>query len=301
MDERQITEKQRIVADLLADNRLKQTIDTLGEGIEELQDWELRTRFTEMQTAYKYMLEYLRQGMPDPDRERLHAELIGRCYIINDQIAIARLTEHSTKVYCQMRRKYKNLAGLGNIHERLKENAANFAITESLPANECKGVREQLSQEHERLLPELFGTIWSSTGWNKGDAEIIVDIINDEEISINDRATIVSAVMLSTLKCFEPIKIETLCTIATNSCNTLAVRAVTGLVIALFEYEQRIAHYPALKAALDALRDNAAFMRHIQTIQIQLLRCRETQKIDRKMREEIIPAMINISVLSKVL
>ena len=295
MDDKQITEIQRKVTALLAGKRLKQAMDTLANGIDDLQDWELRTRFTEMQTAYKYMLDYLRQGMPDPDRERLHCELIGRCYIINDQIAIARLTEHSTKVYCQMRRKYKNLTALGSIYERLKDNAANFAITENLPANECKGVREQLTQEHESILPQLFGTIWSSTGWSKGDAETINNIINDEEISINDRATLVSAITLSVLKCFEPIKIETLWRIATNGNHTIAVRAITGIVIALFEYEQRIFHYPSLKAALDTLRENTAIMRHIQRIQIQLLRCRETQKIDRKMREEIIPAMMKNS------
>ena len=295
MEEKQITDIQHKVATLLNDKRLKQAIDTLAGGIDELQDWELRTRFTEMQTAYRYMLDYMRQGMPDPDRERLHYELIGRCYIINDQIAVARLTEHSTKVYCQMRRKYKNLASLGGIYDRLKDNGANFAVTESLPANECKSVRLQLSQEHERLLPELFATIWSSTGWNKGDAELIYSIIDDEELSINDRATAVSAITLSTLKCFEPIKIETLCHIATNSYHTLAVRAITGIVIALFQYEQRIAYYPTLQATIDALRDNPAVMRHIQTIQIQLLRCRETQKIDRRMREEIIPAMMKNS------
>ena len=295
MEERQITDIQRKVATLLNEKRLKQAIDTLADGIDQLQDWELRTRFTEMQTAYRYMLDYMRQGMPDPDRERLHAELIGRCYIINDQVAIARLTEHSTKVYCQMRRKYKNLAALGGIYDRLKENAANFAVTESLPVNECKSVRMQLSQEHERLLSELFGVIWSSTGWNKGDAELIDRIISDDEISINDRATAVSAITLGTLKCFEPIKIETLCNIAINDCSTLAVRAITGLVITLFQYEQRIAHYPALMAVLDTLRDNPTVMRRIQTIQIQLLRCRETQKIDRKMREDIIPAMMKNS------
>ena len=295
MEERQITEIQLKVATLLDEKRLKQAIDTLADGIDQLQDWELRTRFTEMQTAYRYMLDYMRQGMPDPDRERLHAELIGRCYIINDQVAIARLTEHSTKVYCQMRRKYKNLAALSGIYDRLKENAANFAVTESLPANECKSVRLQLSQEHERLLSELFSAIWSSTGWNKGDAELIDRIICDDEISLTDRATAVSAITLSTLKCFEPIKIESLCNIAINSCSTLAVRAITGLVIALFQYEQRIANYPALMAALDTLRDNPTVMRRIQTIQIQLLRCRETQKIDRKMREEIIPAMMKNS------
>ena len=295
MEEKQITEIQRKVTTLLNEKRLKQAIDTLAGSIDQLQDWELRTRFTEMQTAYTYMLDYMRQGMPDPDRERLHAELIGRCYIINDQIAVARLTEHSTKVYCQMRRRHKNLATLGGTYDKLKENAANFAVTENLPASECKSVRMQLSQEHERLLSELFGAIWSSMGWNKGDAELIDRIVGDEEISICDRATAVSAITLSTLKCFEPIKVEALCHIAINSCSTLAVRAITGIVIALFQYEQRIAHYPALKAALDTLRDNPTAVRYIQTIQIQLLRCRETQKIDRKMREEIIPAMMKNS------
>ena len=295
MDEKRITDIQHKVTTLLNDNRLKQAIDTLADGIDSLQDWELHTRFTEMQTAYRYMLDYMRQGMPDPDRERLHAELIGRCYIINDQIAVARLTEHSTKVYCQMRRKHKNLANIGGIYDRLKENADNFAVTESLPVNECKSVREHLSQEHDRLLYELFGSIWSSTGWSKADAEKINAIISDDEISINDRATAVSAITLSTMKCFEPIKIDTLCKIATNDYSTLAVRAITGIVIALFLYEQRIAHYPTLGATLDTLRDNPATMRYIQTIQIQLLRCRETQKIDRKMREEIIPAMMKNS------
>ena len=297
MDDKQTTDIQRKVTALLAENRLKQAIDTLSYGIDELQDWELRTRFTEMQTAYRFMLDYMRQGMPDPDRERLHSELIGRCYIINDQIAVARFTEHSTKVYCQMRRKYKNLALLGGIHDRLKENAANFAVTKSLPENECKGVRQQLSQEHERVLHELFATIWSSTGWSKGDAEQITNIVDDEEICINDRATAVSAITLSAMKCFEPIKIEVLCKIATNSNHKLSLRAITGIVITLFEYEQRIAHYPTLKAALDTLRDNATILRNIKTIQIQLLRCRETQKIDRKMREEIIPAMMKNSQL----
>ena len=118
MDEKRITDIQREVITLLNDNKLKKAIDTLAEGIDELQDWELRTRYNELQTAYRYMLEYLRMGMPDPDRERLHGELIGKCYVINDQIAVARLSEHSTKVYCQMRRKHKGLAALESTHAK---------------------------------------------------------------------------------------------------------------------------------------------------------------------------------------
>ena len=292
MDEKRIKDIQKSVADALAEERLKKAIDTLGEGIDELQDWELRTRYTEMQTAYRYMLEYLRQGMPDPDRERLHGELIGRCYVINDQIAVARLTEHSTKVYCQMRRKYKGVSEADGVYARLRENFANSEVAQSLPADECRTLNERLATEHEQLLQQLFGILWSSNCWSKGDAENIYNCISSAEIALDDRAVAVSAITLSALKCFEPLKAITLCKLASNPESLLSTRAIIGLIIVLFTYRQRIKHYPEIGNALAALRDDATIMRRIETIQIQLLRSRETQKIDRKMREEIIPAIM---------
>ena len=292
MDEKRITDIQKSVADALAEERLKKAIDTLGEGIDELQDWELRTRYTEMQTAYRYMLEYLRQGMPDPDRERLHGELIGRCYVINDQIAVARLTEHSTKVYCQMRRKYKGVSEADGVYARLRENFANSEVAQSLPADECRTLNERLATEHEQLMQQLFGILWSSNCWSKGDAENIYNGISSAEIALDDRAVAVSAITLSALKCFEPLKAITLCKLASSPESLLSTRAIIGLIIVLFTYRRRIKHYPEIGNALASLRDDATIMRRIETIQIQLLRSRETQKIDRKMREEIIPAIM---------
>ena len=298
MDEKRITDIQHKVTALLADNRLKKAIEALGADIEELQDWELRTRYNELQTAYRYMLEYLRMGMPDPDRERLHGELIGKCYVINDQIAVARLSEHSTKVYCQMRRRYNGMSGIDGIYARLKENHANMEVAQSLPAEECRTLKSTLAREHEQLLPQLFGALWSSNCWSKGDAEKVQSIICGSEISLPDRAVAVSAITLSALKCFEPHKATTLCNIAACQESLIATRATIGLIIILFMYGNRIKHYPAIVNALAAIRENTTIMRRIQTIQIQLLRCRETQKIDRKMREEIIPAMMKNPKLS---
>ena len=292
MEEKQITDIHNRVLSLLGDERLKQAIDLLGTDIDTLQDWNLHTRYTEMQTAYSFMLEYMRRGMPDPDRERLRDELVGKCYILNDLIAIARTSETSMKVYYQMRRKYKNLDGLPALHATLKENAANLEVTKALPANECKSVSDKLVKEHEQLLEKMFAMVWSSTGWSKSDAESVLAVTADSELSINDRATIVGAIMLSATKCFEPIKITTLSHIATGMESLTATRAITALVIILLQYADRIKHYPEIGAMIETLKENPVFMRRVQTIQIQLLRCRETQKIDRKMREEIIPAMM---------
>ena len=299
MEENRILDIQEKVKRLLDKSRLKKAIDTLDEGIDELQDWDLRTKFTGMQTAYGYLLDYMAKGIPDPDRERLHSEMLAQCYMLNDMIAIARLTEHSTKVYCQMRRRYKNLEGLPGLQERFKENAANLQVTKGLPSGECKSIRSELASERTRMLSQLFGTILGSIAWSKSDTEGVCAFISDNEIPVNDRAVAVSALMLSTLKCFEPAKVTALCTIATNSDTLLSTRAIVGLVIVLYQYSERIRLYSEIGQALETLAEDGTTLRRIQTIQIQLLRCRETQKIDRKMREEIIPAMMKNPNLSK--
>ena len=292
MDDKQIKKIQEDVTAFLDANRLKQAINTLGTDIDSLQDWDIRTRYNELQTAYKYMLEYMRMGMQDPDRERLYDELVGRCYIINDLIAASRESEHSTKVYSQKCRRYKTLESIDTILVAFKENIANLEVTRMLPTDECKKVTEQLQQEHEKLLTQIWEAVWCSRSWTKSYAEKIQEILSDTEIEFNDRATIVSAITMGALKCFEPLKVTTLCAIATSEETLLATRALTGLAIVLLKHDSRIKYYKEISAALDTLQESNTCMSRLQTIQIQLLRCRETQKIDRKMREEIIPVMM---------
>ena len=135
MEEKRIHEINRKVNLLLSEKRLKPAIDLMEEEMDTLSSWELRTRFQEMQTAYKYMLEYMSKGMPDPDRNRLHSELIGKAYLLNDEITYTRLAEHSLSVYCQMRRKYKNSTEIALYHEKLRKSATDIAVMRMMPSN----------------------------------------------------------------------------------------------------------------------------------------------------------------------
>lgn len=293
MDDKRIKEIKKNVENLLCSNRLKQAIETLGEDIENLQDWELRSRYNELLTAYSYMLDYLRMGMQDPERERLYDELVGKCYTLNDLIAATRENEHSIKVYSQKCRKYKNLENFENLLADYKKNIANTELAKSLPAEESKRIALQLQQEHERLLIHVWESIWTSRAWNKSIESRMLELVNDRECNANDRAAFVSAITMSALKCFEPLKAISLCKLATSSEVQISMRAITGVVIVLLRYDERIRYYKDIVAILEMLKEDHVFRNRIETIQIQLLRCRETQKIDRRMREEIIPAMMN--------
>ena len=297
MEKERIAEINRLVMSYIDKGRLKEAIDTLKEDIEELQDWSLRTRFTQMETSYNYMLEYLREGTPDPTREAMYRSLTGECVLLNDLIAVARHTEHSTTVYYQNRRKYKNLDELERVYSALCDNTEKRELASMMKGDEAGN--SEAEEEHERLLNTLFHMIWCSTNWRKGDSELIVRIIEDIALNVNDRAIVISAITMSLLKCFEPIKALTLITATTNDEIMLAVRATVGAVIALQENHRKIGYYPELVAAIESMGDNEGTRRFVENAQIQLLQCRETAKIDRKMREEIIPAMLKNPNLGK--
>ncbi|MBR5475336.1 MAG: tetratricopeptide repeat protein [Bacteroidaceae bacterium] len=292
MDEQRIIEIKRKVATLLHEEKLKQALNLLGEELDGLSDWDLRSSFADIETAYSYMLEYFSKGMPDPDRERLYNELLGRCFIINDAIALSRRAEKLFDIYSQHRRKYKNETAADIMRVRLSENTANIAVTGMLPKRESEIIEKELKDEHEKILAETFHRIWCSNCWKGKDIENITQLLNDEDITPNDRSSLVSAITLGTLKCFEPAKVILLCRLAQNVKNEIAIRALIGVILSIYTYSDRLKYYPEITAALQTLVGEPNIQQRILTIQLQLLRSRETQKIDRKMREEIIPAMM---------
>ena len=66
-------------------------------------------------------------------------------------------------------------------------------------------------------------------------------------------------------------------------------RALVGITFILHAYSPRISFYPEINLRITALMEETAFERDLLRIHIQILLSQETEKIDKKMREEIIP------------
>lgn len=281
------------VENLLYEGRLKQAINKLSGVVGSDTDWELYTRLIEAETAYRYMLEYMQQGMPDPNREVLYCELIGRCLIINDEYRLLQqaITDKHT-LFAQKRRLYRGEIATEKMRILLSENKANLNTVQMSPYPERRSAERELTQQHEQLLQEAFYRILTKTGWQAHNRKEVITLLSEKEISVADRATLLGAITLGLLQNFEPQKALILCSLSTCDETIISIRALIGLIIALTAHTKRLKYYPELIQAVETLHDTPEIMRRIGTIQIQLLRCRETQKIDRKMREEIIPAMM---------
>src|SRR3712207_8958597 len=68
---------------------------------------------------------------------------------------------------------------------------------------------------------------------------------------------------------------------------SVSQRAVVGLLIVLHIYRNRIYLYPELIQRIVLMGDTGSFKEDVARIYRQLLLAQETEKIDKKMREEI--------------
>ena len=78
MNEKTINEQYAYIRTLLEEKRLKEALMQLESLLWQCPDWDLRTRLEQLQTSYKYMLEYMKQGANDPERWNLYQKLVCR-------------------------------------------------------------------------------------------------------------------------------------------------------------------------------------------------------------------------------
>ena len=107
------------------------------------------------------------------------------------------------------------------------------------------------------------------------------------------------SILLSLMECFDPRKfLNGYLDAATHADTQVNQRALVIIAIILHIHSNRLRLYPELMAKLSLLDEDGSFGKQLNRVYIQLLRSRETEKIDKKMREEIIPEMMkNVTIM----
>ena len=104
MNEKTINEQYAYIRTLLEEKRLKEALMQLESLLWQCPDWDLRTRLEQLQTSYKYMLEYMKQGANDPERWNLYQKMVSDTWGIADQSRLLILDNASSRYYHEVRR-----------------------------------------------------------------------------------------------------------------------------------------------------------------------------------------------------
>ena len=304
MNESIINKQYKEIINLLDKRSFREALQAIELLIFDTQDWELRSSFEEIYTSYQYMLQYMRQGSIDPDRDKLYNKLLSTAYQIADKARILKLTPSSTEFYFDRIRYYKliPLRSLPELQLELETYTEDIAVEHLLTNDANQEMKlDSIRRRHEQAYSELFYRTWLSDKWTETDEEEARNFLTSLLVQINDLSLFISAITLSLMEYFDIRKFMLLFDAYQHSSNEVNQRALVGIALIVFMYDERLSIYPEVAARINLLNEDTNFSNEMNRIQIQLLRSRETKKIDKKMREEIIPEMMrNVNISRKL-
>lgn len=292
MNEKTINEQFATVYSLLEKKRLREALVQLESFAWQYSDWDLRTRLEQLQTSYKYMLEYMKQGVNDPERWNLFQKMITDAWGIADKARLLMLDNVSSRYYHEVRRTpltpILSDYTIKTIMHMLESFDDDLAVCGLMSEQNM----DEVLKRHEDALKFLFLRTWTNSGWNAQDVEEAQAMLRSELLLADDLCLFVSAVMMSLMECFDLRKVLWMLDAYRHANVNVSQRALVGTIIIFHIYRNRIAFYPELVERIDLMDEEPSFMEDVSRIYRQILLCQETEKIDKKMREEIIPEMM---------
>ncbi|MDR1200232.1 MAG: hypothetical protein LBL58_01195 [Tannerellaceae bacterium] len=270
----------RIIGSL--DNKeLKNAFDSLQSLISGSREYTFQDKLNELQETYKYMLRYRMDGVKDPMQEQIYHNLHASLYELANQLKHKLLTLVSPLVFYNFRRSMQMLpkVSYSELHHLL---TTHYDIENEV--------------EYETTLSSLFNKIWVSDPLTTEESTAIKKIIGDSLLPFSTGCQIVSALLLALQISFDKEKVLLLFDAAGLSAEgEVRVRAFIVLLLTLYVYKKRTSLYPQIENRLAAIAEEPGFKKTMQTIILRFILARDTEKITRKLQDEIIPEMIKLS------
>ena len=290
MNELTIKEYRKNIASLIQCKMLKEAFAQMEALLSQFPEWGMQNQLDHLKTSYDYMLQYMRQGVNDPQREKLYQGIVNEAYALSEQISffaldlVSSTLLHTTRVDIQ---KSHDLS-LDEISAHLESFPDEIAVA-GLMSDENK---LNVFRRHELMMKQLFLKTWGTAFWNAGEQEAANGMLTSELLLVNDLCFFVSAVTLSLMECFDERKVIWLLDAYQHQNGLVNQRALIGFMIACHIHATRLANYPELKHKIELMGEQKKFVDDLNRAYSLFLLAQETEKVDRLMRDEIIPEMI---------
>ena len=289
------------IAHSLEKRKLKDVFEQLTFLLSDCPNWELKEKLEELELTYKAMLSYVAGGIEDPERNKIYQALLRSTYNLSDDILLHLRTQIAPGYYYDRKRILKYEGGNRNLEQlilALEEIADKQALNSLLEQENEQGI--QLKQEKETLAKEIFNHIWLKDDLNKGDKQMLSDLLSKQFSSTIIQNLIITALTLSLQEFFDENKIKLLLESCENENEEIRQRAIIGVLLAYRKYDNRLHLYPEINNRLNHLSEDKSFIACVTNILLQFILSKDTEKITRRINEEIIPEMMKINpILNK--
>lgn len=271
---------------LMLKNQLKR-YDSLQRDLEALRKSE---------DTYKFMLDYISEGNLDPSQKEVIQQIRGDLQRANDIVYRESLLSISPDLYSSTRR----MEILKN--RTFKSHYDNFLLTlkeDTSQDNNDKAVKsggiEKISPEQANALDALFNYIWTAGRLSQEEIEEINASLNDPALPEYYKSLVISAIILGNISFFDSGSFEILLNQyeSTDSLNIKA-KAIVGIILISLIYPQKITGNLNIRSRLLLSLDDEELKKIINEVLFTIVKTYDTNRIDSKMRNEVIPGLMKI-------
>ncbi|MCK3685285.1 tetratricopeptide repeat protein [Maribellus sp. YY47] len=296
MNNQELKIQYNAICDDLAKRQLKPAFDRLEKLINESNQLLFLDEWRNLDQTYHFMLKYTVEGIQDPERQQVYRKLIVSVYELADKVYDAARFRFSSALEYEKKRSFTDNIDFPNLLNDLESYALHDELRSLVDDVDLK--RESGTSDTSDLqdkIVKLFYHLWFQNELKKEETEFVAAFLKSELIDVPYKAFVITGVFLSLLRYFDKRKFDLLFEAYGEENPEINQRALVGIVLAFYRYDRRLANYPAITARLHFLDENPAFKTNLETVIVQLIRSKETEKIQKKITDEIIPEMIRIS------
>lgn len=283
---------QNKIKSLVEQNRPAEAIDALRRRIAAAMQTRrdkapyapLPARLDTLDTNYTYLLNFLASGVADPERHSVYRSIQSGILAVLDLLIVAERTADEHSAYCGTRR---TLA--------MRPGPAIAQYPGLIAAEPDRGRAEQLRSD-------MFMRLWTEYPLSAPDTEAMARCFRDAQADYATRSLAVSATMLGLLEQFDENRLAILFdAYCLDPDPRVKAAAMISILIALW----RFGSHPLsarMKARIDTATDTPRWHSDLKAAYLELIRARDTERISRKMRDEILPRMMNLrpDILEKI-
>lgn len=290
----QIRTRYRQLCRLVSGRKVKDSLDVLKGLVGAAGFSDFFIQLEHLEHTYEQMLNYMLQGVKDPERDKVYHRLLISILELADKVKDRLMEEHSGwhtyTLKGEMERK-QQLTGR-RVIETMDDLSFKRELDEILDEKrESPGAAEERRQE---LSMEVFRHLWLSNQYDDAENSLAEAILSCREFFWYEKALYISAILLSGLRYWDEQKIHRLIDFAREEEQEVAARALVALVILLYRYDDRLEFYPEIMHRLKLMEEELDLEKGLEKIALQLIRTRDTLEIGRKLQEDLMPEMARL-------
>lgn len=265
-----------LICDYIYNRQLKSAFDLMKESLLVNKNFNLTDKLNSIEETYQNILKHSFHNIHDPKRESIYIKLLVDTIELADNLKPQIEPNHTNQ----------NLINKYIINKEKILKKIDLFIFDDFQKIFSK---DSPNLKNEEIYSDIFHFIWLNQKLSSDESELISRCLNSEKFEWYHRCIFISALTISLQQCFDIKKMNILFDVFIQSEEQVWQRAFTGIILCLYQYRKRLSLYPDLIFRIKSLQDINGINKLFEIFYIQLLRSKETEKINKKLNEEILP------------